>query len=121
MKYKKWTIWRANLDPVVGSEQGLTRPVLIFSDDDINELINTINVFPITTRKENRMIYPNEALLEKMVYGLPEESIILCHQIRTLDKRRFAQFYGEINDLKKQNEIIDAVFFQFGMGTSYHQ
>lgn len=39
MKFKKWTIWRANLDPVVGSEQGLTRPVLIISDDSINDLL----------------------------------------------------------------------------------
>jgi len=119
MKYKKWTIWRANLDPVVGSEQGLTRPVLIFSDDAINELLNTINVIPITTRKNNRMIYPNEVLLEELVFGLPDESIVLCHQIRTLDKRRFAQFYGEINDVRKQNEIIEALFFQFGIETTY--
>ena len=118
MKYKKWTIWRANLDPVVGSEQGLTRPVLIFSDDVINELINTINVIPITTRKNNRMIYPNEVLLEKNVFGLPEESIALCHQIRTLDKRRFAQFYGEITDVQKQNEVVEALFFQFGIEIS---
>ena len=118
MKYKKWTIWRANLDPVVGSEQGLTRPVLIFSDDAINELLNTINVIPITTRKNNRVIYPNEVLLEENVFGLPDESIALCHQIRTLDKRRFAQFYGEINDPKKQNEVIEALFFQFGIETS---
>ena len=117
MKYKKWTIWRANLDPVVGSEQGLTRPVLIISDDSINELINTINVLPITTRKGNRTIYPNEVLLESIIFGLPEESIILCHQIRTLDKKRFAQFYGEIEDEKIQNDIIEGLFFQLGIET----
>ena len=117
MKYKKWTIWRANLDPIVGSEQGLTRPVLIFSDDTINELLNTVNVIPITTRKNNRTIYPNEVLLEENIFGLPDESIILCHQIRTLDKKRFAQFYGEINDPGKQNEIIEALLFQFGIET----
>ncbi len=99
----------------MGSEQGLTRPVLIISDDSINDLINTINVLPITTRKGNRMIYPNEVLLESIVFGLPEESIILCHQIRTLDKKRFAQFYGEIGDTKTQNEIIKALFFQLGI------
>jgi mRNA interferase MazF len=115
MKYKRWTIWRANLDPVVGSEQGLTRPVLIFSDDSINDLINTINVIPITTRKNNRKVYPNEVLLEKNKYGLPDESIVLCHQIRTLDKKRFAQYYGEIMDTEKQNEIIEALFFQLGI------
>lgn len=106
MKHKKWTIWRANLDPVIGSEQGLTRPVLIISDDSINELINTVNILPITTRKSGRIIYPNEVQIDKSSFGLPEESIVLCHQIRTLDKKRFAQFYGEIGDINKQNEII---------------
>lgn len=118
MNYKKWTIWRANLDPVVGSEQGFTRPVLIISDDAINELINTINIIPITTRKSNRLVYPNEVSLEAIVFGLPEESIVLCHQIRTLDKKRFAQFYGEIKEEKKQNEIIEALFFQLGIETT---
>lgn len=47
MKLKKWCIFRANLDPVIGSEQGKTRPVLIISNTEVNELINTINVFPI--------------------------------------------------------------------------
>jgi mRNA interferase MazF len=115
MKFNKWTIWRANLDPVIGSEQGLTRPVLLISDSSINDLINTVNVIPITSRKNNRQIYPNEVLLEADLYGLPEESILLCHQTRTLDKRRFAQYYGEISDVVKQNEIIEALFFQLGI------
>ena len=115
MKLLKWTIWRANLDPVVGSEQGLNRPVLIISDDQINDLINTVNVIPITTRKINRIVYPNEVLLNSNLFGLTAESIALCHQIRTLDKKRFAKFYGEITDNKKQTEIIEALFFQLGI------
>ena len=93
MNHQKWTIWRANLDPVVGSEQGHTRPVLIISDDSVNEFINTVNVIPLTSRKSDRQIYPNKVLISKGSYGLQEESILLCHQIRTLDKKRFAQFY----------------------------
>jgi mRNA interferase MazF len=119
MKHKRWTIWRANLDPVVGSEQGRTRPVLILSDDAINDLINTVNILPITTRKVDRQIYPNEVLIEANTCGLPDESIILCHQIRTLDKKRFAQYYGEITNAEKQNEIIEALFFQLGIENSY--
>lgn len=115
MKHDRWTIWRANLDPVVGSEQGFTRPVLIISDNSINDLINTVNVLPISTRKVNRIIYPNEVLLESKEFGLPDESIVLCHQIRTLDKKRFAQYYGEIKSMDKQNEIIEALFFQLGI------
>ena len=115
MSFNRWTIWRANLDPVVGSEQGLTRPVMIISDNAINDLINTVNVIPITTRKTGRVIYPNEVLLEGLIYGVPDESSLLCHQIRTLDKRRFAQFYGEIKASSKQDEIIEAIKFQLGI------
>ena len=63
MKLKKWSIWRANLDPVTGSEQGKSRPVLIISEDDINELLNIVNIIPITSRKHDRIVYPNETLL----------------------------------------------------------
>ncbi len=119
MIYKKWTIFRANLEPVIGSEQGLTRPVIIISIDEINELINTINVIPITTRKPGRIIYPNEVLIEANIFGIPEESVALCHQIKTLDKRRLAQFYGTIDDIDKQNEIREAILFQFGIESTY--
>ena len=54
MNYKSWTIWRANLDPVIGSEQGKSRPVLVISEDSINSLLNTVNILPITSRKEDR-------------------------------------------------------------------
>ena len=82
---KKWSIYRANLDPVIGSEQGKSRPVLIISEDEINELLNVVNVIPITSRKPGRTIYPNEALIPANNFGIQQESVILCHQIRTLD------------------------------------
>ncbi|MEY4877266.1 MAG: hypothetical protein RL708_2416 [Bacteroidota bacterium] len=115
MKYKKWKIYRANLDPVIGSEQGKTRPVLIISENEINELINTVNVIPITSRKPNRVIYPNEILLLATQFGLPNESILLCHQIRTIDKKRISKEYTEITDIKMQSEIIEAICFQLGI------
>ena len=70
MKTKKWTIYRANLDPVIGSEQGKTRPVLVISEDEINELLNSVNVLPISSRKVGRMIYPNESLIKASQYGI---------------------------------------------------
>ncbi len=51
MSIKKWSIFRANLDPVIGSKQGKSRPVLVISENEINALLNTVNVIPITTRK----------------------------------------------------------------------
>ena len=115
MKIQKWSIYRADLDPVIGSEQGKSRPVLIISEDEINNLLNIVNVIPITSRKPGRNIYPNEVLIPFNNFGLNNESIILCHQIRTLDKKRLSIEYGQINDLKKQTEIIDALCFQLGI------
>lgn len=118
MTIKRWSVYRANLDPVVGSEQGKSRPVLVISEDDINNLLNIVNVIPITTRKPGRAIYPNEALISANNFGLSNESIILCHQIRTLDKQRLTLLYGEIGDPKKQEEIMNALCFQLGIERS---
>ena len=83
---KRWSIYRANLDPAIGSEQGKSRPVLIISEDAVNDVLNIVNIIPITSRKPGRRIYPNETLISADTYGLSNESIVLCHQIRTLDK-----------------------------------
>jgi len=115
MTIKKWSIYRADLDPVIGSEQGKSRPVLVISEEEINNLLNIVNVFPITSRKPGRNIYPNEVLIPANNFGLYNESIILCHQIRTLDKQRLSLQYGHISDLKKQLEIIEPLCFQFGI------
>ncbi len=112
---KKWSIYRANLDPVIGSEQGKSRPVLVISEDEINELLNIVNVLPITSRKEGRTIYPNEALIPANNFGVQQESVILCHQIRTLDKKRLSSLYGQVTDTTKQTEILDALCFQLGI------
>lgn len=115
MTIKRWAIFRANLDPVLGSEQGKSRPVLVISEDEINNLLNIVNVIPITSRKPERRIYPNEVLIPSNHYGLKNESVVLCHQIRTLDKQRLGDMYGEITNTEKQLEIIEALCFQLGI------
>ncbi len=115
MKIKRWQIYRASLDPVVGSEQGKSRPVLVISDDAINDLLNIVNVLPITSKKDGRQIYPNETLLEADIFGLENASIVLCHQIRTLDKVRLTKLYGSVSEKAKQAEIIEALCFQLGI------
>lgn len=115
MTIKRWAIYRANLDPVIGSEQGKSRPVLVISEDKINDLLNIVNVIPITSRKPERRIYPNEVLIPANQYGLINESLVLCHQIRTLDKQRLSNMYGEITETDKQLEIVEALCFQLGI------
>ena len=83
----RWHVFLANLDPVIGSEQGKTRPVLVISEDQINQILPVVNVLPITSRKVGRKVYPNEVLIPKGVRGLTKESIVLSYQIRTLDKK----------------------------------
>jgi mRNA interferase MazF len=112
---KKWTIYLANLEPVIGSEQGKMRPVLVVSENEINDLLNCVNILPITSKKLNRTIYPNEVLLVVGVGGLPNESIVLCHQIRTIDKQRLTKYYGAIEDIVLQHRIIEAICFQLGI------
>lgn len=115
MIFKKWAICKADLDPVIGSEQGKSRSVLIISEDQINELLNIVNILPITSRKPGRLIYPNEVLIAGDQFGLKNESIIKCHQIRTVDKRWLSKTYGQINDKQLQSDIIEALCFQLGI------
>ena len=117
MKYLRWSIWEANLEPVIGSEQGKIRPVLIISNDTVNELLPVVNVLPITSRKFNRRIYPNEARVPEHQFGLHQESIILCYQIRTLDKKRLSHQIGNLNSIIIQYEILDAICFQLEIKT----
>lgn len=114
MEYQ-WHIFVANLDPTIGSEQGRTRPVLVISDEEINQILPVINVLPITSRKANRRIYPNEVLISSEISGLSVDSIVLCYQIRTLDKRRLIRNVGQLNNLVLQEEIINALCFQLGI------
>ena len=115
MSVERWSVWRANLDPVVGSEQGLTRPVLVVSQTALNDILPVVNVLPITSRKAGRRIYPNETLLPSGTAGLTLESIVLCYQIRTLDKRRLGRVFGMLDDETLRQAIIDALAFQLDM------
>ncbi|MDX6532240.1 MAG: mRNA interferase MazF [Blastocatellia bacterium] len=115
MTPERWSLWLANLDPVVGSEQGRTRPVLVLSDTRLNHILPVVNVLPITSRKQNRRIYPNEALIPGGTAGLDVESIILCYQIRTLDKQRLIKRLGVLGETNLRAEVLAALRFQLLM------
>jgi len=74
-----------------------------------------VNVIPVTSRKRSRKVYSNEVMIPTGVGGLSRESIALCHQIRTLDKKRLMKKFGEIELPKLQADIIDALIFQLGI------
>ncbi len=114
MRYR-WNIYLVNLDPTIGYEQGKTRPVLVISDEEVNEILPVINILPITSFKQGRKIYPNEVYLKIEQSGLDKDSIVLCYQIRTIDKKRLIKKIGEVPDDSVRNEIIDALSFQLGL------
>ena len=69
-------------------------------------------MLPITSRKPGRRIYPNEVLTSVGIGGLDKESVVLCYQVRTIDKKRLMKEIGKIDNLELQEAIIDALCFQ---------
>lgn len=109
----QWGVFLASLDPTLGSEQAGRRPVLVISREQINQLLPIVNVVPITSRKSpQRTVYPNEVLLPSGVAGLTQDSIALCYQIRTLDKRRLERQLGFLQDAALRAAVVAALQFQ---------
>lgn len=96
MEIKKGQIYYADLSPVVGSEQGGCRPVLVIQNDIGNKYSPTTIVAVITTRKTKANL-PTHIWLNAEC-GLPKESMVECEQVRTLDKRRLKEFMGQVSD-----------------------
>jgi mRNA interferase MazF len=112
----QWTIFLASLNPTTGSEQAGRRPVLVVSRERLNQLLPVVNVLPLTSRKSPmRTIYPNEVLIPAGTAGLSADSIVLCYQIRTLDKRRLEHTIGELQDSALRAAILEALRFQLDM------
>ena len=108
----KWNIFLADLNPVIGSEQKGTRPVLIVSDEDYSTLMPVVTILPITSLKSKRRIYVNEVLInaeQESKMGLTGDSIILAHQIRTISKKRLINNIGKIEDLEIKYRIDEAL------------
>lgn len=93
---KRGDIYYAELNPVIGSEQGGKRPVLIISNDIGNKHSPTVIVAPITSRVHTKAKLPTHTLI-KDFEGLDKNSIILLEQIRTIDKQRLREYLGTLD------------------------
>jgi len=111
----RWDVYIADLEPVLGSEQGGKRPVLVISNDDFNEVMPVLTVIPITSLKIGRQIYPTEILLVKGIANLELDSLILPHQIRTISRKRIGKLIGSLRQREKQSEIIEAIKLHLGI------
>jgi len=87
MRVQRDEVWLANLDPTKGSEQGGTRPVIIFQDNIIAEFSTTIITIPLTANLR-RASLPTCLLIQNGEGGLERGSVALCHQLRVIDKTR---------------------------------
>ncbi len=112
---KRGEIYYADLSPVVGSEQGGVRPVLVVQNDVGNKFSPTVIAAAITSQLDKAKL-PTHITLPAEKYGLPKNSVVLLEQIRTLDKRRLKEKIGELSAdiMTRVNEalLISLGFFQ---------
>ena len=108
---KRGDIFYADLSPVVGSEQGGVRPVLIVQNDTGNRHSPTVIAAAITSQTGKARL-PTHISVSPLSCGLPKESIILLEQVRTLDKRRLREKMGRLDEnVMKQVDAAIAVSF----------
>ena len=93
MKVKRGDLFYADLSPVVGSEQGGVRPVIVVQNDVGNKYSPTIIVAPVTSQM-NIAKLPTHVKLKGNKYGLPKNSVALMEQLRTIDKKRLREKIG---------------------------
>ena len=111
---KRGDIFYADLSPVVGSEQGGTRPVLIVQNDTGNRHSPTVIAAAITSQTGKAKL-PTHIELSSADYHLPKNSVVLLEQIRTLDKRRLKEKITTIDD-GKMKEVNRAILISLGFG-----
>ena len=110
---KRGYIYYADLSPVVGSEQGGVRPVLIVQNDTGNRYSPTVIAAAITSQV-NKARLPTHIELSAQKYGLTKDSVVLLEQIRTLDKRRLREKMGRL-DTELMEKVDSAIAVSFGL------
>ena len=113
MSVKRGDIYYADLSPVVGSEQGGIRPVLIVQNDVGNRFSPTVIAAAITSQRTKAKL-PTHIELDAEDCGLSKNSIILLEQIRTIDKQRLRERMGRLNDFSMQ-KVDHALSISFGL------
>ena len=110
---KRGDIYYAELSPVVGSEQGGMRPVLIVQNDTGNKHSPTVIAAAITSQTGKAKL-PTHIELNAQSVGLSRDSVILLEQIRTIDKSRLRERMGKLDD-KTMNKVDSAIAVSFGL------
>lgn len=116
MTVKRGDIYYADLSPVVGSEQGGIRPVLIVQNDIGNKFSPTVIAAAITSQTGKARL-PTHINIPGGSVGLSKDSVILLEQIRTIDKRRLREHMGHLDD-SQMAQVDDAIAVSFGLNDS---
>lgn len=111
MKVKRGDLFYADLSPVIGSEQGGVRPVLIVQNDVGNKYSPTVIIAAITSQV-NKAKLPTHVDITSSSYGLPKNSVVLLEQIRTIDKKRLREKIGHF-DADVMRRVEDALKVSF--------
>lgn len=111
---KRGDIYYADLSPVVGSEQGGVRPVLIVQNDIGNKYSPTVIAAAITSQI-NKAKMPTHIEISAQDFGLNKDSVILLEQVRTIDKRRLREKIGHLGE-KQMSAVNNALSVSFGLG-----
>lgn len=111
---KRGELYYADLSPVVGSEQGGVRPILVVQNDIGNKYSPTVIVAAITSQI-NKAKLPTHIELHAGDYGLQKDSVVLLEQLRTLDKRRLKEKIGEIADKDIITKVNEAILVSLGV------
>ena len=114
MNIKRGDIFYADLSPVIGSEQGGLRPVLIVQNDVGNRYSPTVIAAAITSRISKTKL-PTHIDLSGFEGGLSKDSVVLLEQIRTLDKKRLKEKMGHLDE-ETMRSVNTAIEVSFGLG-----
>ena len=115
MKIRRGDIYYADLSPVVGSEQGGLRPVLIVQNDIGNKYSPTVIAAAITSKLGKTKLPTHIDVFADKV-GLQRDSVVLLEQIRTIDKTRLKEKMGHLDD-SMMHQVDEAITVSFGLGT----
>ena len=114
MNVHRGDIYYADLSPVVGSEQGGVRPVLIIQNDVGNRFSPTVIAAAITSQRDKTNL-PTHIEVDAQGSGLIKDSVVLLEQVRTLDKHRLREKMGRL-DQRSMSRVNQALSISFGLG-----
>jgi mRNA interferase MazF len=111
----QWSVFTIDIDVTPASGESGSWPVLVVSRESANESLPVVTVLPLTTRRTDRRVYPNEVLLRSGTAGLKSDAIAMAHQTRTVAKRRLTDQLGTIDDDDLRSKIRRAMCVQLNL------